>query len=86
MNLFVYLVIKILNRRKETIHLTSDELDVSPIAGEWDYNNPCMFCGCIWLKSQNKHMRSKCCSNGNNLIDPSLCLPPFLSAMNIKRI
>jgi hypothetical protein len=30
----------------------------------WDYNNPCAFCGCQWLKSTTKAGRKKCCKNG----------------------
>ena len=31
---------------------------------EWDYNNPCEFCKCLYLKSEDKQSRKGCCKDG----------------------
>lgn len=34
------------------------------IPQEWDYNNPCNYCGCIFLKSTLQQSRTQCCLKG----------------------
>jgi len=31
---------------------------------EWDWNNPCIYCGCIFLTTEHKEWRKHCCQNG----------------------
>jgi hypothetical protein len=45
----------------------------------WDYDNCCKYCNKVWLDSQTKDMRKKCCSEGSNLKNPNLRLPPTLT-------
>ena len=33
------------------------------VAQEWDIDNPCGYCGCVFLKSESAHFRKKCCCN-----------------------
>ena len=60
-----------------------------PMDQEWDYENLCPYCGCLWLKS-NKH-RKLCCNNGA-FVDvfsgfPALNpLPPDLRRVACERI
>ena len=30
---------------------------------EWDYNNPCLYCGFVFLKNSNNNYRKRCCQN-----------------------
>ena len=50
---------------------------------EWDFNNPCRYCGCLHLKSNNNYnFRKKCCNEGKYLTATAfpklLPLPPIL--------
>ena len=31
---------------------------------EWDWNHPCIYCGCIFLTTEHKEWRKHCCQNG----------------------
>jgi hypothetical protein len=48
---------------KETGHrrTTSQFKDVRQV---WDYENPCLYCKFVFLKSQTTAFRKKCCANG----------------------
>ena len=35
------------------------------VAQEWDIDNPCGYCGCVFLKSESAHFRKKCCCNAS---------------------
>ena len=54
-----------------------------PVKQEWDYNNPCRYCGCLHLKSNRDYnFRKKCCNEGKYLTTSAfpklLPLPPIL--------
>jgi hypothetical protein len=38
---------------------------------EWDYDNPCEFCYCLFLKSEPKSFRKYCCQNGDYFLHDS---------------
>ena len=57
-----------------------------PVKQEWDVNNPCRYCGCLHLKSNNYYyFRKKCCNEGKYLTAPAfpklLPLPPILKTL-----
>ena len=35
------------------------------VAQEWDIDNPCGYCGCVFLTSESGHFRKKCCCNAS---------------------
>jgi hypothetical protein len=37
----------------------------------WDYDNPCEFCHCLFLKSEPKSFRKYCCQNGDYFLHDS---------------
>jgi hypothetical protein len=54
-----------------------------PVKQDWDYNNPCRYCGCLHLKTNRDYnFRKKCCNEGKYLTAtafPKLIpLPPIL--------
>jgi len=38
---------------------------------QWDYDNPCEFCGRVWLKNNSAGTRGLCCMNGK-IFSPEL--------------
>jgi hypothetical protein len=61
----------------------------STVKQEWDYDNPCMHCGCIHLKKSNS-FRIKCCRNGKFVQSPDYPhlspLPPKLKEFSTEVI
>ena len=51
------------NRPRRRPHVT--------LAQEWDYDNPCEHCYCLFLKSEPKSFRKYCCHNGDYLYGES---------------
>ena len=58
------------------------------ISQSWDYENPCAFCGYVYLKSDK--LRTQCCMSGRALDAKSfptlLPLPPLLDHLARNRI
>jgi hypothetical protein len=54
---------------------------------EWDYDNPCEFCHCLFLKSEPKSFRKYCCQNGDYFLHdsefPRLTQMPYFLIMEL---
>jgi len=65
-----------------------NDYNYTSITIEWDYRNPCLYCGCVFLKSEKN--RKVCCHNGDffsiNSTFPRLKpLPPQVKFLCIER-
>jgi hypothetical protein len=59
-------------------------LRFKPIRQEWDYDNPCVHCHCIFLKSDSTNRRKLCCQRGKFLEDLSNFPKLFQLPMYLK--
>ena len=62
--------------------------EFQPIAVEWDYEHPCLYCGCLYLKLEKN--RKICCNNGQyltlNSTFPKLNpMPPQIRFLSVER-
>ena len=55
------------NMNNQIGNMTQDRIDRMKFKSTdqtWDWENPCPYCGCIFLMSEQKHFRKLCCRDG----------------------
>ena len=71
------------------LHSISNSYHYNSIKVEWDYDNPCIYCGCHYLMSEKN--RKICCNNGifltiNSTFPKLNPLPPYIKFLCTERI
>jgi hypothetical protein len=71
-------------------HAANPSLRFHAVQQTWDFEHPCIHCGCIYLVSESAQFRLKCCKDGTLLASTTFphlfSLPPQLEYLAVKKI
>jgi hypothetical protein len=78
-----------INRRNERNAERRKSSRFKEVAQYWNYEQPCIHCHCIHLRSASLTQKKYCCQNGNFLINPNYPklfeLPVYLKNLMLQR-